>query len=128
MGIDFVVSDLISASPEKIYHAWLNSKEHELMTGSPADISDEIDGDFSAWDGYITGKNLELTPDSRILQSWRTTEFADSDPDSLLDITIVSEENATRITIHHSELPEHGMQYQQGWIEAYFNPMKDYFI
>ena len=127
MGIEFRISDLITASPEIIYHAWLNSKEHGLMTGSPAEISDQVDGAFSAWDGYISGKNLELNPTLRILQSWRTTEFDESDPDSLLEITFISEGNATRVTIRHTELPNHGMQYQQGWIEAYFNPMKQYF-
>jgi hypothetical protein len=29
--------------------------------------------DMSAWDGYITGRNLELVPGERI----RTTEFDD---------------------------------------------------
>ena len=128
MGIEFRITDLIPARPERIYHAWLNSKEHELMTGSPAEISDQVDGEFTAWDGYITGKNLELNPPLRIFQSWRTTEFEISDPDSLLEITFVAEGPATRVTIRHSELPDHGMQYQQGWIDAYFNPMKEYFM
>ena len=128
MGIEFRITDLIPATPEDIYHSWLNSKEHELMTGSPAEISDQVEGEFSAWDGYITGKNLELNPPLRIFQSWRTTEFETSDPDSLLEITFVAEGPATRVTIRHSELPDHGMQYQQGWIDAYFNPMKEYFM
>ena len=128
MGVEFRITDLIPATPEKIYPAWLNSKEHELMTGSPAEISDQVDGEFSAQDGYIIGKNLELNHPLRILQSWRTTEFDDSDPDSLLEITFVWEGNAIRVTIRHTELPDHGMQYQQGWIEAYFNPMKEYFM
>ena len=127
MGIEFRITDLIPATPEEIYHSWLNSREHELMTGSPAEISEQVDGEFSAWDGYITGKNLELNPSLRIFQSWRTTEFETSDPDSLLEITFVAEGPATRVTIRHSELPDHGMQYQQGWIDAYFVPMKEYF-
>jgi len=127
MGIGFRVSELIPATPERIYHAWLNSREHELMTGSAAEISDEIGSEFSVWDGYITGKNLELNPPLRILQEWRTTEFDESDPDSLLEITFVLEKDNTRVTIRHSELPDHGMQYQQGWIDAYFTPMKEFF-
>ena len=98
-----------------------------LFRSLPAQISDQVAGKFSAWDGYISGKNLELNNPIRIMQAWRTTEFEESDPDSLLEITFVTEGKGTRVTIRHSELPEHGMQYQQGWIDAYFNPMKEYF-
>ena len=128
MTIEFRVSDLIPAAPDKVYQAWLNTEQHTGMTGGKAVISDEVGGEFTAWDGYISGKNLELNPPLRIFQSWRTTEFETSDPDSLLEITFVAEGPATRVTIRHSELPDHGMQYQQGWIDAYFKPMKEYFM
>ena len=97
------------------------------MTGSPANVSDKVGEEFSAWDGYIQGKNLELNPFTRIVQLWRTSEFEDSDPDSLLEITLESERCGTRITISHSNLPNHGRQYKGGWIDAYFIPMKAHF-
>ena len=97
------------------------------MTGSLARTSAVVGEAFEAWDGYIQGKNLELEPSTRILQLWRTSEFEDSDKDSLLEILFESEANGTMVTIRHSGLPDHGMQYQQGWIDAYFNPMKEYF-
>lgn len=58
---------------------------------------------------------------------WRSSEFAATDQDSLLEIFFEGAEGGTRITIRHTEIPEHGMQYQQGWVDAYFTPMKDYF-
>ena len=127
MSIEFVVSELIPASPEIIYFAWLDSGEHTKMTGSPARASNKVGEQFSAWDGYIQGKNLELVSSNRIIQTWRTTEFDESDPDSHLEITFEAMENFTRVTIQHSNLPSHGMQYQQGWIEAYFIPMMEHF-
>ncbi len=127
MAVEFEVSDWIPATPQAVYAAWLNSDKHGRMTGSPARVSHEVGGDFEAWDGYIQGKNLELEPPTRIVQRWRTTEFAQSDPDSRLEILLVPEGKGTRVTIRHSELPEHGLQYRQGWIDAYFNPMKEYF-
>jgi activator of HSP90 ATPase len=127
MKIEFEVSDLIPATPEAIYGAWLSSDGHSTMTGSPATVSDVIGQSFEAWDGYIQGTNLELESPNRILQNWRTVEFEDSDPDSLLEILLERIGEGTRITIRHSNLPDHGMQYQQGWIDAYFNPMKAYF-
>jgi hypothetical protein len=54
-------------------------------------------------------------------------EIEDSDEDSLLEILLKPEGKGTRITIRHSDLPDHGMQYKQGWIDAYFMPMKEYF-
>ena len=127
MEIKFRISETFPATPEALYEAWLNSDLHSEMTGGKAEVSDQVGDEFTAWDGYISGKNLELQPPLRILQSWRTTEFSPSEPDSLLEITFVTEEKETRITIRHSDLPEHGMQYQQGWVDAYFTPMKEYF-
>ena len=127
MTIQFTVSALIPATPYAIYHAWLDSKQHSAMTGGGANTSAKIGGKFTAWDGYISGTNLELTPGARIVQTWRTTEFEESDPDSWLEITLVIEGEGTRLTLKHIELPAHGMQYREGWIENYFKPMLGYF-
>ena len=127
MSIKFEVLDVIPASPEVVYNAWLNSEEHSKMTGSHAEVSSEVGDAFEAWDGYIQGVNMELEPNKRILQHWRTSEFEKSDKDSLLEILLEPDVDGTRVTIKHSDLPDHGMQYQQGWIDSYFIPMKEYF-
>lgn len=128
MAINFEVSEIIPASPETVYNAWLDSEEHARMTGDSARVSAVIGEPFEAWGGYIQGKNLELEPGIRILQSWRTSEFEDSEPDSLLEVVLTPEGSGTRVTIRHSNLPPHGMQYKQGWIDSYFTPMKEYFL
>jgi activator of HSP90 ATPase len=125
--VEFEVSDTIPAKPEVIYNAWLNSDEHAGMTGSPATVGSQVGDAFEAWGGYITGQNLELEPATRILQSWRTSEFEASDEDSVLEILLAASGGGTEITIRHSNLPDHGMQYQQGWIDSYFDPMKAFF-
>jgi len=66
MSIEFEVSDVIPASPDVIYAAWLSSDEHSEMTGSPAKVSADVGDDFEAWDGYIQGTNLKLQSHSRI--------------------------------------------------------------
>jgi hypothetical protein len=38
------------------------------------------------------------------------------------------EETGTRLTLKHTNLPDHGMQYKDGWVEHYFEPMKAYFL
>ena len=127
MAVEFELSHEIPASPETIYSAWLSSEEHSNMTGGAATVTNAVGGTFEAWDGYIEGKNLELEPSKRILQSWRTAEFADTDEDSLLEILLEAQETGTLLTIRHSNLPEHGMQYKQGWVDSYFIPMLEYF-
>ena len=77
----FTLSDIIAATPEQIYKAWLSTDGHTRMTGSPAEVEGRVKGKFTAWDGYISGETLESKPYSRILQAWRTTEFPEGSPD-----------------------------------------------
>lgn len=123
----FTLSAVVPATPDEIYRAWLSSHGHSAMTGSPAKASVRIGGRFTAWDGYISGKNLELEPGKRIVQAWRTTEFGTGDEDSVVEVTFKPSANGTRVTIRHSRLPVHGAQYRQGWIDFYLKPMKAYF-
>ena len=127
MSIEFEIFDVFSAAPQQIYDAWLDSEGHSHMTGGAADASAEVGGEFSAWDGYISGKNLELEPGKRILQSWRTQQFSESDADSELEIVLEGVPEGTKLTLKHTKLPDHGMQYKDGWVEHYFDPMKAYF-
>ena len=124
----FTVSAFIPASPGQIYQAWLSSEGHTAMTGSPARVEPGVGGKFSAWDGYISGTTIELEPERRILQAWRTTEFPADSSDSRLEVLLEAEGSGTRITLIHSEIP-HGQaeSYLQGWQDFYFAPMVDYF-
>ena len=77
MPYTFTLTSILPASAQEIYDAWLDSLVHSEMTGGEATMSDEIGAEVSAWNGYISGRNLELVPGERIVQSWRTTEFTD---------------------------------------------------
>jgi len=127
MPLEFEISTVIPAKPAEVYKAWLDSKGHAKMTGSQAKVSDKVGGAFEAWDGYINGTNLELKPGKKIVQSWRTSEFSDSEEDSRLEITLAPTKGGTRLTLRHSNLPAHGEQYRQGWVDSYFDPMKEFF-
>jgi len=127
MEIKFEVSSRIHASALQIYDAWLDSVEHTAMTGGKAVVSAEVGGKFEAWDGYITGTNLILEPGKRIVQHWRTDEFEVFEEDSHLEILFEQERGMTRVTVHHSKLSAEGMKYKEGWVDAYFKPMGEYF-
>jgi activator of HSP90 ATPase len=122
------VSAVLPASPKRLYEAWLDSKEHSKFTGGKAVIDGRKGGNFTAWDGYIRGKNLELEPNKRIVQSWRTSEFPSRSADSRIEVLFDKAESGAKITIVHTSIPEgQGEEYRQGWLDYYFKPMKEYF-
>lgn len=124
----FILSEIIPAKPAEIYRAWLSSAGHSAMTGSPAKVDGKLGGQFSAWDGYIFGKTLELTPDRYIIQAWRTSEFPAEAPDSHLEVLLEEVADGTKMTLTHNNLPEDQVEsYRQGWEDFYFKPMKEYF-
>jgi len=128
MKNEFVISESFPAKVSDIYDAWLSSDGHSAITGSPAQVDGKIGGNFSAWDGYISGSTLDLTPDQRIVQTWRTAEFPDEAPDSHLEILLEEVEGGTKVTLIHTNLPENQSDsYRQGWEDFYFKPMREYF-
>jgi len=128
MSDSFEVSTVLPAPPARVYAAWLSSDEHTAMTGASAEIDPLIGGAHSAWDGYITGTTLELEPDRRIVQAWRTVEFPADSPDSRLEIVLDAVDGGTRLTLKHSAIPDgQGASYESGWVENYFEPMREYF-
>jgi len=115
----------IPAKPETIYQDWLNSKGHTDFTGGAATIKNEIGASFTTWDGYISGKITELEPNKRIVQSWRTAEFAEEASDSVLEIIVTAlGDDKSTLTINHSNIPEgDGQKYDDGWKNHYIEPM-----
>jgi uncharacterized protein YndB with AHSA1/START domain len=124
----FTLTTTIPASPQEIYEAWLDSVVHSEMTGGEASMSDATGAKVSAWDGYITGRNLELVPGERIVQSWRTTQFTDEHEDSQITLTLQAVEDGTLLTLEHANVPDVQKSYEEGgWQKHYFDPMKEYF-
>lgn len=122
------VSGILAASPAKIYVAWLSSAGHSAMTGAPAETTYQAGGRFTAWDRYISGQNVELQPNKRIVQSWRTSEFPEGAPDSRLEVLLEPAGDGTRITFRHTNIPAgQGARYEKGWHEFYLVPMAKYF-
>lgn len=127
MTIEFTVSGILPASPQAIYDAWLDNDGHTRMTGSPAHATPIVGNSFDAWEGHITGKNLELDPGKRIVQSWRAADYTESDGHSQIEITLEPVEGGTKITLTHSNVPDNQTGHQAGWLSHYFEPMKHYF-
>ena len=128
MPYTYTLTTTLPASAAEIYQAWLDSQAHSEMTGGDARQSDQVGAAVSAWDDYITGRNLELVPGERIVQSWRTTQFTDEHEDSVIVVTLEQVEDGTLLTLVHRNVPEEQTGYERGgWQEHYFEPMKEYF-
>ncbi len=129
MSFAFSVADVIPATPQAVYEAWLDSGGHAAITGGQkARVSAAPGAAFTVWNGYIAGRNLVLEPGRRIVQSWRTTKFAASDPDSQIEVVLEAMPGGTRVTVNHTNVPDGHTSYRDGgWQNNYFEPMKRYF-
>ncbi len=129
MADSIEVSAVIPASAERIYKAWLSSDGHGAITGgSTAKVDGKVGGEFTAWDGYISGKTLEVEKNRRIVQSWRTTDFPPGSHNSRLEVRLEEANGGTKVTLAHTNIPAgQGPEYEQGWKDFYFKPMKKYF-
>lgn len=125
--MEFIIKTTFNTSAKMLYDAWLSSKKYSEMTGGEAFNSTEIGFKFTAWDGYITGKNIILKLNKSIVQSWRTSEFEAHEPDSQIEIRLEEKDGKTEFTLTHSNLPKSGEHYRQGWETHYFEPMRTYF-
>jgi activator of HSP90 ATPase len=124
----FTLSEIIPAKPSQIYEAWMSSDGHAAITGSPSKVDGRVGGEFSAWDGYIFGRTLDLTPNQRIVQAWRTSEFPEDAPDSHLEVLLEEIKGGAKVTFIHRDMPEDQVDsYRQGWEDFYFKPMREYF-
>ena len=128
MKNEFTLVVTINAKAEKFYEAYLSSEGHTALTGSPARVDGTVDGDFTAWDGYIQGMFLELEKNKRIVQAWRPAEFPEEAEDSIVEILLEEDHGKTKLTLNHTNIPEgQADDYKTGWEDFYFKPMREYF-
>ncbi|RAJ12232.1 SRPBCC domain-containing protein [Arenibacter echinorum] len=125
--MEFTLKTTFNTTAKQIYKAWLSTQGHTKMTGGEAFVSDKVGDPFTAWDGYIKGENLILEPYHKIVQSWRSDNFKENEDDSQIEVSLLETDGVTELTLKHSNVPEDGEHYIQGWQEHYFEPMKAYF-
>jgi activator of HSP90 ATPase len=113
-----------NASAHDVYEALMDSKKHAKFTGGPAKISRKIGGKFSVYDGYAAGKNLELMPDEKIVQTWRASDWDEEDI-SEISFTFTPTKTGCTVIFTQKNVPsKHLSAIKQGWIDYYWMPMK----
>jgi len=75
MSKDINQTVVFKTTPHEVYEALMDSKKHAAFSSGAAKISRAIGGEMMAYDDYITGKNIELIPDKKIVQDWRAVDW-----------------------------------------------------
>jgi activator of HSP90 ATPase len=112
------------APPHEVYEALMDTAKHAEFSGGQASISPSVDGEIMAYDGYITGKNIELIPDQKIVQDWHASDWPEGQF-SQVTFEFTPIPGGTRLEFTHDKLPTGTEEeFTQGWIDNYWEPMK----
>ncbi len=119
---------VLPAPAETLYDMYMDSEIHGAFTGAPANISEVAGSPFEAFGGLLLGTMLQVVKPRLIVQSWRSVNFAEEDPDSTLIISFTPEvDGEGRIDLVHLDVPEDDYQgVSGGWESRYFTPWLSY--
>ena len=122
------VTSTIPVAPTTLYFAWIDSVHHSSMTGGAAKLEPVVGANYSALDGYVSGKLVILDLGRRIVMSWRTNDFPRDAADSRVEVHFETLGLSTRILILHTEIPDgQSERYKELWNDKYISPMRAYF-
>lgn len=116
-------------TPQAFFAAFMDSALHTRITGSPAELSLEIGGEFSAHGGYCFGQNRTLIPGELIEQTW--TALDDNWPEghvSTIRLELAEKEGKTHLAFTHEDVPEPAAEaIADGWQTYYWKPFQQHF-
>lgn len=118
---------LFNASASELYDMLINGRKLTKITGGKAANTEKIGGNFTAWDDYISGTNIELIPGKKIVQKWTCQDFPEG---HLTDVIIELKEKSgkqTEIVLTQENVPDDFYDdISEGWNQFYWEPIKDY--
>jgi activator of HSP90 ATPase len=117
---------VVDGRADAIYEILMDSAKHtELTGGKPAEISREEGGSFSCHGGAITGRNIELLENRRIVQAWRAGNWGEGEY-SVVRIELAPAAGGTKITLDHTGFPEGTKEMlTEGWNSHYWEPLRE---
>jgi activator of HSP90 ATPase len=130
---------LFAASPKRVYEALTEVARFDkvvrlssaMKDGYPADkpptmIATQAGGAFSLFGGYITGRHIELVPNVRIVQAWRTARWAAGDY-SIVRFALSPSGSQTKLVFDHTGFPAgEAESLNHGWHLNYWEPLAKY--
>ena len=114
------------ASPQRIYEILLDAKQFAAFTGMSAEIDPKPGGALKIFGGLIVARNIELIPDQRIVQAWRS-EGWDKGVYSVVRFELKPHGQGTLLVLDHTGFQEGKYDsLNAGWPPRYWNPMKKF--
>jgi activator of HSP90 ATPase len=123
------------ASRKRVYEALTDAKQFDKVIqlsgvmqsmhlgDKPAEISREVGGAFTLFGGYITGRHVELVPNERIVQAWRTGSWPPG-VYSIAKFELVEQGSGTKIVFDHTGFPKGDAEaLASGWKAHYWEPL-----
>jgi len=114
----------IKGSPQAVYDILTNAEKFSKMTGGrSAKISQEEGGAVSLFGGDIRARNVELVPDKRVVQAWRSHAWPEG-VYSIVRFELQSNRGGTKLTFDQSGYPQDAHEMLNGgWPKMYWEPM-----
>src|SRR5262249_2672895 len=112
--------------PQRVYEALLDAKQSSAFSGHPAEIDRQVGGALSCFGGIITGRNIELLPNKRIVQAWRVKIWPEG-LYSIVSFELQPEGSGTRVVLNHDGFPAemrahlNGEDPDGGWHRQYWD-------
>lgn len=127
---------VFKAVPQRIYDALTDAslfQKVESLSGAmksvdinshPAVISRDPGGAFSLFGGYIVGRQIELVPNQRIVEAWRTMSWAPG-LYSIARFELAAEgSSSTKLVFDHTGFPAGTAEHlAAGWKSNYWEPL-----
>ena len=113
-------------APARIYATLLDAKQFSAFTKDAAEIEPQPGAAFKLFGGRIEGRNVELSPNQRIVQAWRPASWP-AGVYSIVRFELVARASGTRIVLDHAGFPEDKREgLSEGWPVNYWAPLHKY--
>ena len=119
---------VLKASRKRVYEALLDAKQFRKVTGDqPTEISSEVGGAFSCFGNRIGGRHIELVPNERIVQAWRSNGW-EPGTYSIVKFQFKDAGSDTTIVFDHTGFPKGAADHLAGgWKANYWDALEKYF-
>ncbi|WJX78712.1 hypothetical protein P8452_61902 [Trifolium repens] len=101
-----VMSEKFNCRAKDLFEILMDENRWKGFTQSNARISKEVGGEFSIFDGSVTGNNLELQEGKLIVQRWRFGSWNDGDQSQVRLVFEEPEPGVTVVKLTHTDVPE----------------------
>ncbi len=117
----------IPARPGQVYAMLADAEALSQLSGMSGKPGRAVGEEFSAFDGNVTGRQVELVPGVRIVQAWRFPRWADG-LYSIVHFVLEPVDGGTLLTINQHGEPEDWHDHiNANWPTFYINPLTEHF-